>query len=348
MIPPFARSSPKSALVTPILLALLGLAATASAQAFKTVVEFDGAHGGNPTYVSLAQGTDGDYYGTAAWGGNYTCHPRFDSGCGSVFKITAAGKIQYLHTFCLQEGCPEGGVPVAGLVLGMDGNFYGTTSYGGSGCTRSDGNCGTVFKITPAGVLTTLYTFCTTNGCPDGASSYASLFLAADGNFYGTTYEGGPYDAGSIFSITSSGALTTLYMFAFGDGMNPYAGVVQAPDGNFYGTAGVGGNVGTYCDTGCGSVYKMTPAGAVTFLYEFCSEYYECPDGAVPLSGLTVGNDGNLYGTTNVPFGTVFKITPQGQLTNIYLFHCSANGCFDGVYPSGTDLGDRRQFLRHD
>lgn len=306
-----------------------------SAQTFKTLVEFDGSNGGNPAYVSLVQGTDGNYYGTAAYGGNSGCNPHSSDGCGIVFRITRTGEMQTIYTFCVQSGCPDGGVPFASLTLGLDGNFYGTTTFGGTSCRQLQDFCGTVFKITPDGQLTTLHTFCTTNGCPDGAVSYASLFLADDGNFYGTTSQGGVRNTGTAFKITSTGALTTLTSFNTGEGSQPSNPVVQGPDGNFYGTTVSGGNNSNSCYGGCGSAYKMTASGAVTFLYEFCIDQDLCPDGAVPAGGLTVGNDGNLYGTTSIPTGTVFKLTPQGQLTTIYTFPCPATGCPNGLQPGG-------------
>ena len=321
-----------------ILIVVLSLISPAAAQRFKTVVEFNGTEGGNPDNTSLVEGADGNYYGTAAYGGNYDCNPHFEGGCGTVFRMTPEGQFETLYTFCLQTGCPDGGIPAGGLVLGLDGNFYGTTSYGGTNCREVLGDlddCGTVYKITPEGQLTTLHTFCTKSGCPDGAASYASLFLAADGNFYGTTSEGGQDKTGTVFKITPTGTLTTLTSFTSGNGMYPISPLVEGPDGNFYSTTLEGGNQNNYCYDGCGSAFKMTPSGTVTFLYVFCVEVVECPDGAEPLGGLTIGNDGNLYGTTSYPTGSVFKLTPQGQLTTIYKFPCVSTGCPVGPMPSG-------------
>jgi len=315
---------------------VLGLTSIAIAQPFKTVLRFDGTHGGNPTYVSLTQGTDGNYYGTAAYGGVIDCHPNQGGGCGAIFQITSDGESHLVYTFCRIAGCPDGGNPAADLVLGLDGNFYGTTSYGGRHCMHERQQCGTVFKITPSGQLTTLHTFCTQAGCPDGAASYAALFLAADGNFYGTTSQGGSENTGTTFKITPTGTLTTLSSFTSGDGLYPVTPLVQAPDGNFYGTALEGGNPGDYCDNGCGGIFEMSPAGVVTFLYDFCLNGLECLDGWAPLSGLTVGDDGNLYGTTSQPVGTVYEITPEGQFTTLYTFMCSPIGCFNGLMPTGT------------
>ena len=143
----------------------------------------------------------------------------------------------------------DGANPGAGLVQASDGNFYGTTGSGGAG------NWGTVFKITPSGTLTTLYSFCSQTNCSDGANPWAGLVQATDGNFYGTARSGGNNNddcvdstCGTMFKITPSGTLTTLYSFCSqtncSDGANPGAGVVQATDGNFYGTTGYAGAYG--------------------------------------------------------------------------------------------------------
>jgi len=140
------------------------------------------------------------------------------------------GALTTLYSFCSQSGCPDGG-GVAGLVQAANGNFYGTTIAGGAPCIANVAGCGTVFKITPSGTLTTLYSFCSQSGCPDGDSPQTGLVQATDGNFYGTTVAGGANGYGTIFKITPSGMLTTLYSPLYGS-----AGLVQATDGNFYGT----------------------------------------------------------------------------------------------------------------
>jgi uncharacterized repeat protein (TIGR03803 family) len=276
-------------------------------------------------YAALVQGTDGNFYGTAYSGG------KFNSG-GTVFKITPAGALTALYNFCSQTNCADGRQPYAGLVLGTDGNFYGTTLEGGAS------DHGTVFKITPGGTLTTLYSFCSQTNCVDGIGPYAGLVQATDGNFYGTTYEGGAVDYGTVFKITPAGTLTTLYSFCSlancVDGYIPYGTLVQGSDGNFYGTTTQG--AGTYGNGG--TVFKITPAGALTTLYSFCSQQ-NCTDGDDPIAGLVQASDGNFYGTTqqaggtncaNNPnhCGTVFKITPAGELTTLYRFDYS-----DGKWP---------------
>src|SRR6266700_4611542 len=168
------------------------------------------------------------------------------------------------------------------LTQGRDGNFYGTTSAGGANsntsiCNPSPG-CGSVFKITPGAMLTTLYSFCAQTNCTDGALPYGGLVLATNGNFYGTTRRGGTgsacgsYGCGTVFEITPGGTLTTLHSFdRYPDGAFPIAGLVQAPNANFYGTAPNGGAYGP------GTVFEMTQGGTLTTLYSFCSQT-GCPD----------------------------------------------------------------------
>ena len=164
------------------------------AQTLMTLANFVGPNGANPLFAPLAQGTDGNLYGTTQAGG---AHQK-----GTVFKVTPAGTLTTLYSFCGQS-CGDGSAPFAGLLLGKDGNFYGTTELGGTN------NEGTVFKITPLGTLTTLHSF----NIQDGSNPYAGLVQATDGNFYGTTQSGGAHLLGTVFRITPRGALTTLHSF---------------------------------------------------------------------------------------------------------------------------------------
>jgi uncharacterized repeat protein (TIGR03803 family) len=251
----------------------------------------------------------------------------------AVFLLCATTAIELpaqtfatLHSF---DGT-DGALPPAGLIQATDGNFYGTTGIAGA---NSDG---TVFKITPSGTLTTLYNFCSQSGCADGQNPSAGLIQATDGNFYGTTSGGGVNLQGTIFRITASGALTTLYSFCSQsgctDGSMPQAGLVQATNGNFYGTTYGGGGA-----NGRGTVFKITPGGTLTTLYSFCPQS-GCPDGGSPQAGLIQATNGSFYGTTFAggahDLGTVFKITPGGNLTTLYSF-CSVGypDCADGDLP---------------
>jgi uncharacterized repeat protein (TIGR03803 family) len=298
------------------------------AQTFSTVVSFDVADGANPQ-SSLIQATDGNFYGTVASGGaNQGCGAPF--GCGSVFKITPTGTLTSLYSFCSLPNCTDGDFPISGLIQGTDGNFYGTTSGGGSS-SNCDLGCGTIFMLTPAGTLTTLYSF---SGL-DGALPFTgSLVYGLDGNFYGTTAGGGTNgNYGTVFMYsTTTSTLTTIYSFCpvagCTDGYAPFSGLVLGTDGNFYGTTYYGGA------NGAGTAFLITPGGALTTLYNFCSQT-SCTDGAGPYGGLMQGLDGNFYGTSELgganDLGTVFQLNTvvvPPALTTLYSFAGS-----DGSYP---------------
>jgi uncharacterized repeat protein (TIGR03803 family) len=179
---------------------------------------------------TLIRAANGDFYGTTQDGGkNISCGTN---GCGTVFKITGGGVLTTLHSFCAKSGCPDGQAPYAGLTLATNGNFYGTTPFGGAYNSN-----GTVFEITPAGKVITLYSFCSQTGCPDGQGPYAGLIQGTDGNLYGATSSGGAYGYGSLFDITLSGVLTTIHSFDNTDGAEPDGTLIQATNGDFYGTA---------------------------------------------------------------------------------------------------------------
>jgi uncharacterized repeat protein (TIGR03803 family) len=309
--------------------ALVAAASMASAQTFTQLHNFDITDGANP-YAALVQATDGNLYGTTEQGGANSCIILEANGCGTVFKITPSGTLTTLHSFDFTDGAG----PNAGLIQATDGNFYGTTGVGGANTTcNSDYGCGTIFKITPGGTVTTLYNFCSQSNCPDGEWPSAGLVQATNGNLYGTT-SAGANAAGTVFKITPGGTLTTLYSFCSQsgctDGSVPSGTLVQATDGNLYGTTGADGANG-----GGGTVFKITPKGTLTTLYSFCSQG-GCADGSGP-SGLIQATDGNFYGTTYLGgaygYGSVFKITPSGTLTTLYSF-CSQSGCPDGRLPS--------------
>jgi uncharacterized repeat protein (TIGR03803 family) len=286
-------------------------------------------HAGGAFAAGLTVGTDGNFYGTSLAGGTL--------GYGWVFKITPTGTLTTLHNF---GPLPSGTYPDAALVQASDGNFYGTTKEGGTNTCLYGGTnygCGTLFKITPGGALTTLHNFCSQSGCADGQEP-GPLALGADGNLYGTTSAGGSNacsgGCGTVFRITTTGTLTTLHGFALADGADP-GGLVQAADGNFYGVTYSGGANNNLCNSGtCGTVYRMTSAGALTTLHKF-----EYTDGANPGAAMVQGSDGNLYGTTAGGgscttwaggCGTVFKFTPTGTLTMLHDFDKT-----DGAVPTG-------------
>jgi uncharacterized repeat protein (TIGR03803 family) len=302
---------------------------------------------GNPYFMSLVQGTDGNFYGTTWVGGAY--------GDGTVFKVTPIGTLTTLHDFCSQPNCADGWSPYSGLVQGSDGSFYGATVYGGNyNCYLG---CGTIYKITPAGALTTVYSF---DGS-QGTYPAAPPVQGRDGNFYGTTMWGGTYGAGTVFKLTPSGTLTTLHNFDGSENEMPLGALVQATDGNFYGTTRYGGG-GNNCDSdSCGSIFKITSSGTLTTVHSF-----DGSDGWWPFAGLVQATDGNFYGTTiyggsgdcyGFGCGTIFKITPAGTLTTLYSFQDSpdgywptaglvqaSDGNFYGTTAAGGTYGDATVF----
>ncbi len=349
--------SKKNGLSQVLYIALWFLVATGvgSAQAtFTSLLSFNGTNGAYPYYVYLVQGTDGNLYGTASYGG-------VNNG-GTVFKLTTAGKLTTLYNLCSMESCADGSQPAAGLVLASNGYFYGTTVSGGAN------GQGTVYRITAAGKLSPLHSFNNT----DGANPYVGLIQATNGNLYGTTSGGGIDGLGSIFEINPVRTFRSLHSFAPGDGEYPDARLVQGTDGLFYGTTylswvfkitaagklttvvpttqgsgptgaliqatngkfyGTTSAGGAYNDGG--TVFEMTPGGVASTIYNFCL-LSNCADGETPLAGLVQATDGNLYGTTSAgganSGGTIFKITTAGKLTTLYSF-CSQTGCTDGASP---------------
>jgi uncharacterized repeat protein (TIGR03803 family) len=316
----------RSAAIAAAILIVPATAISAFAQTFTSIASFNGTNGSQPS-IPLIQGFDGNLYGAAYGGGNINslCSTTLAAaGCGTVFKITPAGVVTTVYPFCKQSGCTDGFNPT-GLTVGTDGNFYGTTASGGSS------GKGTAFKITPAGTLTTLHSFDGT----DGSGPAGTMAAAAGGAFYGVTVGGGANSWGTVFKITAGGTLTTLLDFDLTNGGSPEGGLVQGTDGNFYGTTYYGGSSGA-CINGCGTVFKITPAGVLTTLHSFVSS-----DGEAPFGQLVQGTDGNFYGTTSEGglsdcsgldgCGTMFKISSTGTLTTLLSFDST-----DGGEPSGV------------
>jgi uncharacterized repeat protein (TIGR03803 family) len=314
------------------------------AQVYTDMHEFDcTVEGCSPTYPELlAQGRDGNLYGTTSAGGT--------SDMGTVFQITPSGTITTLHNFSGLDGQnPDGG-----LVLGTDGNFYGTTTIGGVN------NLGTVFKITPSGTLTTLHSFAPGDGAnPRGGviqgksglfygttcdqfgpwtgysissagkfklltssippCPFSGLILGNDGNLYGASQVGGTTYQGTVFRMTPSGAVKILYNFDYTHGAYLYSPVVQGIDGLLYGTTSGGGS-----GQG-GTVFKLTLPGKITLLHQFSNA--SATDGTSPFAGLVAASDGNFYGATSggensgaVPNGNLFDVTSAGTYSFLYAF----------------------------
>lgn len=150
-----------------------------------------GCKDGRNPFAGLVFDHKGNLYGTTLYGGA--------SNYGTVFKVTASGKETVLYSFCKQSECADGADPRAVLVFDQEGNLYGATSVGGAH------DNGTVFKLTPSGKESVLYSFCAQVYCPDGARPYAGVVLDSKGNLYGTTYfggtAGGTFDGGIVFKL---------------------------------------------------------------------------------------------------------------------------------------------------
>lgn len=361
-------------------LALMFAALAATAQTavpLYTYPETDNGSTGITWPVLFTQGPDGELYSTIETNGTYNT--------GTVYKISTEGKYTPLYNFCAEGGdcLVTGGYPHGGVTLGTDGNLYGTTANGGTE------DAGTVFKLTDAGALTTLWDFTagtTSQHLDDEGDPIYAVTQGTDGNFYGV--DNGVYAGtyGVFFKVTPKGKLTA-YPFDYTDGYEPNL-PTQGTDGNFYGTAQFGG--GAACE--CGVVYKATTGGKITVLHVFTGyisatsydgnrpigvlvqdnagnlwgttyEGGEYNEGTIfkistsgkdytlvysfqfaepkllgdyPVAGLTLGTDGNLYGVTAYGgknnYGTTFQVTPAGDVTFLYSF-CSVAGCTDGLVP---------------
>jgi len=242
--------------------------------------------------------------------------------CAATAIVSPAQTLITVYNFCPQPNCPDGADPAASLIQASDGNFYGTTVMGGA----SSG--GTIFKMTPAGAITTLHSF----AGPEGYHPYAPLVQGHDGNFYGTANSGGAHDIGSVFKITPSGTFTALHFFNYTYGEGGYPGpLVAGSDGYFYGVTSNGG------DNNLGTVFQISADGS-TFntLYYFAFSVGKNPSGA-----LLQGRDGNFYGVSPLGgsngYGTVFRITSSGAASVIYTF-CPQGDCTAGGSPNGALL----------
>jgi uncharacterized repeat protein (TIGR03803 family) len=257
----------------------------------------------------LVLGNDGQLYGVTLEG----------AGEGTIYKITINGEFTLLRALC-SDGfpCADGSGP-RGLTLGRDGNFYGVTQEAGAN------DDGTVFKITPDGQYTVLHDFASSEG-----EFPAPLTQARDGNFYGTATIGGAHNAGTIYKVSPTGRFRVIHDFCGqpnctdgNDGLGVSLRLVEGLDGSLYGFTGLGGT------KNLGVIFKTTPQGAFSVLYNFCSQS-KCADGKTP-QALLRGSDGNFYGTT-VQGGTgkcfggcgvYFRITPDGVFTVLHDFQAA-------------------------
>jgi uncharacterized repeat protein (TIGR03803 family) len=296
--------------------ALLVVTVTAPGTTLNTLHWFTGSFDGrNPS--ELVDGADGYLYGTTQFGGTFRD--------GTIFALATNGGFSTLVSFDQTNGA----FPLAGLVRSTNGSFYGTTSGGGAS------GSGSAFAATPSGVLTSLYAF---TGGIDGASPNTTLVQASDGNFYGSTSEGGANGFGTILRITPEGVVATLHSFTGAlDGAAPSAALLQAPDGQFYGSDAGGGEFTN------GYIFSLSPNGSPANLYSFTGG----TDGYTPVGSLILGDDSALYGATRYNtirgfafYGTLFKFTTNGAFTTLYALNFT-----DGSYPAaGLVLGTDGNF----
>jgi uncharacterized repeat protein (TIGR03803 family) len=294
----------------------------------------DGAH----PAASLIEDAAGNLYGTT---GGYGATGGGDNGDGTVFKLDSTGHETVLYSFCPNNNCINGEMPLGGLMQDVVGNLYGTTAHGGA-----SGN-GTVFKVDTTGQESVIYSFWSASDPTDGSYPSTGLIQDAAGNLYGTTEYGGdnPNGWGTVFKVDASGQETEIYSFCSDpdctDGALPLGGLIQDAAGNLYGTTEEGDSYGT--------VYQLAPPTqsggnwTETVLYNFACSDPTCPDGANPFAGLVQDAAGNLYGTTMSgggygSVGTVFKLSPPAQPgenwteTVLYSF-CSVTSCASGASP---------------
>jgi uncharacterized repeat protein (TIGR03803 family) len=290
----------------------VGLPSSAEAQTYKDTVlySFAGTPDGESPVAGVARDTAGNFYGTTNTGGTF--------GMGTVFKLATTGVETVLHDFA---GGADGQLPYGGVILGSNGNLFGTTSFGGAS------DKGTIFEVNPvSGKSKIIYNF---SGGSDGSLPYAGLVSDAEGNLYGTTLEGGdpscnsPQGCGTVFKASMNGAETVLYSFTGPDGERPQDSLILDSKHNLYGTAELGGS------SGDGVVFEVTLAGVETVLHNFAGG----ADGTRPLGSLVRDSEGDLYGTTSMGgsslSGIVFEVDTSNNETVLYSFL----GESDGQYP---------------
>jgi uncharacterized repeat protein (TIGR03803 family) len=261
----------------------------------------------SPQDVALVQGRDGGLYGTSE--GNGT------TSYGSIFKVSTSSAFTELFDFNSSNVTTDGCCPGQGLTVASDGNFYGSAFSGGNGQN------GVFFKISPSGAFTSIHNF---SGGSDGTMPFAPPIQASDGNLYGMTFNLSG-SGSTVYQYSLSGKFNTIYQFS---GAYTTAPFIQAANGGLYGTTSNGGWAH------CGTIFKMSFAGVV-----LKSPSFRCgADGSGPDGGpLLQASDGNFYGTTGAGGysngGTIFKMTPDFQISILYTFMGKLRGSKDGFGP---------------
>jgi uncharacterized repeat protein (TIGR03803 family) len=266
--------------------------------------------GAQAMYGSLALGSDGNFYGAQSTGGA--------KGFGTVFKMSPAGAVTVLHAF--KGGPSDGARPLGGLVLGADGNFYGTTQAGGANDPGNEGG-GTLYRMTAAGTFEILFDFAGGASHQVGREPQSAPVIGDDGWLYGVTPLGGRGDFGTVYRVKKNGSgFETLHAFRGGvraqarngDGATPVAQLLLARNGSLYGTSYEGGPNDGPVGTGGGTIFKIDRHGTYSRLHALGED---SEDAALPIGALTQSEDGHLYGTTwaggpQTLRGTVFQIAP--------------------------------------
>jgi uncharacterized repeat protein (TIGR03803 family) len=283
-----------------------------SGSGFNTMYSFNGGTDGANPAAGLVKDGAGNLFGTTQNGGS--------GNNGTVFYLIPSWVEIPLYKF---GGTTDGGAPMAGLLIGSDGSYYGTASAGGAS------SAGVAFKMSLVGgryITSTLHTFTGT----DGRLPYANLIQGRDGYFYGTSWNGGS-GGGNIFQMDAAGNVNNLHSLTSAEGVNPRARLVQASNGSFYGTAQNGGAHGK------GAIFRLTTNGVFTTVYSFTGG----TDGSYPWGELVQGSDGYFYGTTSAGGasgnGTVFRVLLPDPATVTVQVNPSAGGSA-WVSQSGANL----------
>jgi uncharacterized repeat protein (TIGR03803 family) len=321
-------------------LAVVWAAATLiHAQSYKVMVNFNGQPS-SPEQPGVIAQSRGGYMLT-------TAPDRNTDSLGVAFRVSTSRVLTVLHQF----GGADGAWPIGGLTLGRNGRFYGSTAIGGANSN------GTIFEMTPDGIVKTLYAFTGGAGSPppapiqslygdfygttsipstvykidssgdftllhalpptEGEWPYAPLVQATNYWLYGTTFDAGHNEYGTIFRFNSSGDFEVLFNFDVPYGRDPQAGLIQANDGNFYGVTLWGGA------HDLGVVFKMSPSNQFTVLHSFTGG----SDGSHPGVGLVEATDGYLYGGTAqggaYGAGVLFRISMSGEFAVVHDFQAS-------------------------